>query len=109
MRTGDRLQVTSLVEKPQARHSPSNLAVFGRYVLTPAVLECLQAIYLSAGGKDEMGLTEAIAMSLSKPPGVFAVEYQGEIFDAGTPDAYARALMRYELTSSAEALNPASS
>ncbi len=93
---GSRLRVTELAEKPAAEDSPSNLAIFGRYVLTAAVLEALETLCSRRGRISEVSLTEGLAEVVKRDPGVFAVPFQGEIFDAGTPTAYAQSLVRYE-------------
>lgn len=91
----DRLRITELVEKPAPAASPSNLAIFGRYVVTEPVLDSLEG--LCGGGRlSEISLTEGFAAVLNQDPGAFAIPFYPEIFDAGTPAEYANALIRYE-------------
>lgn len=59
-RRGDLATVTGLVEKPPAAEAPSNLAVFGRYVLSPRVFDMLDRVQPGRGG--EIQLTDALAM-----------------------------------------------
>ena len=81
---GDR--VLRLVEKPPAGASTSNLAVFGRYVVTEAIVAGLRAWQ---GGDGEAELTYGFVAALQTPPGVRAVRFEGEIYDCGTPADYA--------------------
>ena len=83
---GGRLRVRRLVEKPKLGDSPSELAVFGRYIVTDAVLEALRV--LPAG--DELQLTDGFASAAAFGRGVFAIRFEEEILDCGTPDEYAR-------------------
>jgi UTP--glucose-1-phosphate uridylyltransferase len=94
-RVGDGLRITELVEKPEPTASPSNLAIFGRYVVTKPVLKSLQKLCANSQAP-EVSLTEGFAQVLDRDPGVFAIPFNDEIFDAGTPGAYSNALFRYE-------------
>jgi UTP--glucose-1-phosphate uridylyltransferase len=85
------LRVERLVEKPQAGQAPSNLAVLGRYIVTPEVLDALDR----ATGRPEVQLTDGLAAALGRPPGLLAIRFDGELFDSGTPREYARSLARY--------------
>jgi UTP--glucose-1-phosphate uridylyltransferase len=78
------LRVERLVEKPRRDLAPSNLAVLGRYIVTPQVVDAIGR-RPHAG---EVGLTEALADA----PGLLAVPFAGEHFDCGTPEDYARSL-----------------
>ena len=75
-------QVKRMVEKPRREDAPSNLAVIGRYVLTPEIFEELEQVKPGAVG--EIQLTDAIDGLIKRQP-VFAVEMEGELLDAGTP------------------------
>ncbi len=86
---GDR--VTGLVEKPPAGTSTSNLAIFGRYVVTEPVITGLQSLRVTG----ELQLTYGFAIALGKSPGVRAVRYEGLIYDCGTPDEYAASVARF--------------
>ena len=74
--------VQALVEKPRLADAPSNLAIIGRYVLTPAVLDYLARERTGAGG--EIQLTDAIAATIGREP-VHSCAFEGEHIDAGTP------------------------
>ena len=90
---GTALRVCALVEKPRPPDVVSSLAVFGRYVVTAPVLDALDRLRDRRGG--ELQLTDGLGAALSRPPGVFAARFEGEIFDGGTPDEYARSAARY--------------
>ena len=75
------VQVEGLVEKPDPSSAPSNIAVVGRYIITPEVFETLAAQERGAGG--EIQLTDALAKQIGKAP--FAgVRFSGERFDCGS-------------------------
>ncbi len=78
-------KVDRIVEKPRPEEAPSNLAVVGRYVLTPAIFDKLAHIPRGAGG--ELQLTDAIAMLLNDEP-VLAYEFQGRRYDCGSKLGY---------------------
>jgi UTP--glucose-1-phosphate uridylyltransferase len=88
-----RLRVTGLVEKPSAGTAVSNMAIFGRYVVTPPVLAALARLKREKSG-EEIQLTDAFGCVLDQHP-VFAVPFRGEVFDCGTMDQYAQSLARY--------------
>ncbi len=75
-------QVLGMVEKPTIEDAPSNLAIIGRYVLTPEVFDNLERVQPGAIG--EIQLTDAIAM-LIQTQGVYAYRFPGTHFDAGKP------------------------
>ena len=87
----DQDKVVRLVEKPAFGASTSNLAIFGRYVVTEAVVRNLQAWR----GDGEVELTDGFAASVKVPPGVRAVAFGGVIYDCGTPLDYASSLSRF--------------
>jgi UTP--glucose-1-phosphate uridylyltransferase len=93
---GDR--VIGLVEKPPPGTSNSNLAIFGRYVVTAAVIAGLRGLPVEG----ELELTDGFAAAISAPPGVRAVRFDGEIYDCGTPAAYAASTARFSASASAE-------
>ena len=79
---GGRLhRMTSVVEKPEASVAPSNLAIIGRYILTPKIFEKLEQTQRGAGG--EIQLTDAIE-ALMEEQSVFAYEFEGMRYDCGT-------------------------
>ncbi|WP_046233612.1 UTP--glucose-1-phosphate uridylyltransferase GalU [Paenibacillus algorifonticola] len=78
---GSRLvQVNRFVEKPKPGHAPSNLAIMGRYVLTPEIFDFLELQERGAG--DEIQLTDAI-QKLNESEGVFAYDFEGKRYDVG--------------------------
>ncbi|MEK0315268.1 UTP--glucose-1-phosphate uridylyltransferase GalU [Cohnella sp. 56] len=72
--------VNKLVEKPAIGHAPSNLAILGRYVLTPEIFDCLEEQEAGAGG--EIQLTDAIE-KLNQKQGVCAYDFEGVRYDVG--------------------------
>jgi UTP--glucose-1-phosphate uridylyltransferase len=78
---GERLlRIRDLVEKPKPAEAPSNLAITGRYVLPPAIFDCLERTQPGAGG--EIQLTDALRI-LAKEVGLWALIYEGISYDAG--------------------------
>ncbi len=92
---GDIVTVRGMVEKPKAGEAPSNLAVIGRYILTPEVLESLNTISPSAGG--ELQLTDAIADQIGKGKGVHGFRFAGERFDCGSKAGFLQATVAFGL------------
>jgi len=76
------------VEKPAPGTEPSDLAILGRYVLTPAVFAALDQ--LEPGSGQEIQLTDAIKRTLGSHP-VVALEFDGDYYDTGTVAGYLRA------------------
>jgi UTP--glucose-1-phosphate uridylyltransferase len=89
---GDIARIHSIVEKPAPAEAPSNLAVIGRYVLTPRIFELLGELTPGAGG--EIQLTDAISQLLSHER-VLAVRLPGRRFDCGTKLGYLQATVEY--------------
>ena len=81
-------KVTDMVEKPKPGTEPSDLAILGRYVLTPAVMAELDRSEPGAG--TEIQLTDAIKRTLGAHP-VVAIEFEGDYYDTGTVPGYLRA------------------
>nr|WP_304220096.1 UTP--glucose-1-phosphate uridylyltransferase GalU [Fredinandcohnia onubensis] len=77
---GRRYQVNQFVEKPKQGTAPSNLAIMGRYVLTPEIFMFLEQQELGAGG--EVQLTDAI-QKLNEIQRVFAYDFEGNRYDVG--------------------------
>lgn len=86
--------VTEIIEKPRPDIAPSNLAVIGRYVLTPAIFQHLEKVSPGAGG--EIQLTDAIAKSLSAEQ-VLAMQLQGRRYDCGSKLGYVQAIVDFAL------------
>ncbi|HEU4619475.1 MAG TPA: UTP--glucose-1-phosphate uridylyltransferase GalU [Gammaproteobacteria bacterium] len=89
-----RQRIERIVEKPSPDKAPSNLAVVGRYVLTPAIFEKLESTGRGAGG--EIQLTDAIADLLRSEP-VYVLPFIGKRYDCGSKIGYLRATVEYAL------------
>jgi UTP--glucose-1-phosphate uridylyltransferase len=87
-------RVTRIVEKPKPEDAPSNLAVVGRYILTPAIFAKLQRTQRGAGG--EIQLTDGIASLLEDEP-VHVLPFTGIRYDCGSKIGYLRATVEYGL------------
>ncbi|HEY7673038.1 MAG TPA: UTP--glucose-1-phosphate uridylyltransferase GalU [Gammaproteobacteria bacterium] len=87
-------RVTRIVEKPKPEAAPSNLAVVGRYILTPAIFDELERTERGAGG--EIQLTDGIAALLAKEP-VHVLQFAGTRYDCGSKMGYLRATVEYAL------------
>ena len=87
-------KVTEIVEKPKPEVAPSNLAVVGRYILTPRIFELLKGTGRGAGG--EIQLTDAIAALLAHEK-VLGYEFEGVRYDCGNKLGYLRATVEYGL------------
>ena len=87
-------RITTIVEKPQPEDAPSNLAVVGRYLLSPAIFDKLESTGRGAGG--EIQLTDAIA-DLLLEESVYAYAFSGRRFDCGSKLGYLQATVAYGL------------
>ncbi len=81
-------RVKGLVEKPKREDAPSNLAIMGRYLLSPAIFPHLKNLKRGAGG--EYQLTDAISSLLSEEP-VYAALYSGKRLDCGVKEGWIKA------------------
>lgn len=88
-------RVAHFVEKPQVATAPSDLAIIGRYLLTPAIFDQLATLTIGKGG--ERQLTDAID-ALNRQESVFAYEYTGERYDVGNKLGYVTTNIAYGLT-----------
>jgi UTP--glucose-1-phosphate uridylyltransferase len=79
---GRTYKVTDLVEKPQPADAPSDLAIMGRYVLMPKILQILEDT--PPGRNGEIQLTDGLKRLAKRNP-IYAYEFKGERYDAGTP------------------------
>ncbi|EBA14200.1 UTP--glucose-1-phosphate uridylyltransferase [Roseobacter sp. CCS2] len=84
-----------MVEKPAAGTAPSNLAVIGRYILTPQVLANFDNIGRGAGG--EIQLTDAIAEEIQSGRDVFGYRFEGERYDCGSKAGFLQATVAFAL------------
>ena len=93
---GSVVKVKSMVEKPSPEEAPSNLAVIGRYILTPSVLSNLNKMKSGAGG--EIQLTDAIAQEIGKEKsGVYGFRFRGQRFDCGSKSGFLQATVSFGL------------
>lgn len=93
--TGDVVKVRGMVEKPKAGDAPSNLAVIGRYILSPKVLQNFSQITKGAGG--ELQLTDAIAQELVEGRDVFGYKFKGKRYDCGSKAGYLQAMVAFAM------------
>jgi UTP--glucose-1-phosphate uridylyltransferase len=87
-------RVSSIIEKPRPEEAPTNLAVVGRYILTPRIFDLLESTPRGAGG--EIQLTDAIA-ALLKEEQVMAYQFRGERYDCGSKLGYLKATIEYAM------------
>ena len=92
---GSLVSVKGMVEKPAAGEAPSNLAVIGRYILAPSVLENLNRKQKGAGG--EIQLTDAIAHEIGSGRDVFGLRFRGQRFDCGSKSGFLQATVAFGL------------
>lgn len=87
-------RVNGIVEKPSIDKAPSNLAVVGRYILTPRIFRLLEQTQRGAG--NEIQLTDGIA-KLLKEESVLGYEFDGKRFDCGSKSGYLKATVEFAL------------
>ncbi|MCB2129317.1 MAG: UTP--glucose-1-phosphate uridylyltransferase GalU [Rhodobacteraceae bacterium] len=92
---GSMVGVKGMVEKPSAKEAPSNLAVIGRYILTPRILQNLNRIKSGAGG--EIQLTDAIAEEIARSNNVYGYRFRGQRFDCGSKAGFLQATVAFGL------------
>ncbi|MGR3373940.1 MAG: UTP--glucose-1-phosphate uridylyltransferase GalU [Pseudooceanicola nanhaiensis] len=92
---GSLVSVKGMVEKPK-ENPPSNLAVIGRYLLTPQILKNLNAKTSGAGG--EIQLTDAIAQEIEEDRPVYGFRFQGQRFDCGSKAGFLQATVAFGLS-----------
>jgi UTP--glucose-1-phosphate uridylyltransferase len=92
---GSVVSVKGMVEKPPAGRAPSNLAVIGRYILTPQVMANLSSIESGAGG--EIQLTDAIAREIETSGNVYGFRFRGERYDCGSKAGFLQATVAFGL------------
>jgi len=91
---GKLYEVTGLVEKPRPEDAPSNLAVIGRYLLTPGVFETLSDLKAGAGG--ELQLTDGLKQLLKKEK-IFGYVFDGKRHDTGDKLGFLKATVEFAL------------
>jgi UTP--glucose-1-phosphate uridylyltransferase len=93
--TKDRLfRIRNMVEKPKPEDAPSNLAIIGRYVLTPEIFSSIEAIEPGKGG--EIQLTDALKHLLRSRP-VYGFKFEGKRYDAGDKLGFLKATVEFAL------------
>ncbi|SMX41387.1 UTP--glucose-1-phosphate uridylyltransferase GalU [Octadecabacter ascidiaceicola] len=90
---GSMVSVKGLVEKPPVEEAPSNLAVIGRYILTPKIMQNLNKIKTGTGG--EVQLTDAIDAELTEGRDVFGYRFKGQRFDCGSKAGFLQATVAF--------------
>ncbi|SCZ70030.1 UTP--glucose-1-phosphate uridylyltransferase GalU [Epibacterium ulvae] len=89
------VEARGMVEKPKAEEAPSNLAVIGRYILSPSVLTNLNHMKEGAGG--EIQLTDAIAEDIAADVPVYGYRFNGQRFDCGSKAGFLQATVAFAL------------
>ena len=92
---GSVVSVKGMVEKPEAGTAPSNLAVIGRYILTPDIMNNLTRIKSGAGG--EVQLTDAIGQEIAASDNVYAYRFEGQRYDCGSKAGFLQATVAFGL------------
>jgi UTP--glucose-1-phosphate uridylyltransferase len=92
---GRTLPVRGMVEKPKPGTAPSNLAVIGRYILSPDIMSHLDEIGTGAGG--EIQLTDAIAREIAAGAAVNGFRFEGERYDCGSKAGFLQATVAFGL------------
>lgn len=87
-------RVAGLVEKPDPKDAPSNIAIMGRYILTPEIFAALENTKCGAGG--EIQLTDALD-ALRKSQDVYAYEFEGKRYDVGDKLGFLEATCEFAL------------
>ena len=90
---GSVVSVKGMVEKPAPGTAPSNLAVIGRYILTPEIMKNLNKIKSGAGG--EVQLTDAIAQEIENSDNVDGFRFRGQRFDCGSKAGFLQATVAF--------------
>jgi UTP--glucose-1-phosphate uridylyltransferase len=91
---GRAYDITNLVEKPKQEEAPSNMAIIGRYVLTPAIFETLEHTPLGAGG--ELQLTDGLRGLLQKEK-IYGYAFEGKRHDTGDKLGFLKATVEFAL------------
>jgi UTP--glucose-1-phosphate uridylyltransferase len=86
--TTDTYRVTDMIEKPDSKEAPTNMAIIGRYILTPDIFEILQNTAPGKGG--EIQITDAL-LKQAKKGKVIAYKFKGKRFDCGSVDGFVEA------------------
>jgi len=87
-------KVKDMVEKPAPEAAPSNVAILGRYIITPAIFDCLERTKPGAGG--EIQLTDALGL-LSEQEAMYAYDFVGRRYDVGNKMGFLEATVEFAL------------
>jgi UTP--glucose-1-phosphate uridylyltransferase len=87
-------EIRNMVEKPRPEEAPSNLAIIGRYILTPTVFDTLSRIQAGAGG--ELQLTDGMRLLLEREK-MYAYVYEGKRHDTGDKLGFLKATVEFAL------------
>ena len=87
-------KIVGLVEKPPVEEAPSNLAIFGRYIITPEIFPILENLPKGAGG--EIQLTDALKVLLNSQ-GMYAIDFKGRRYDIGQKLGFLKATVEFAL------------
>ena len=93
-RQGRLFRIRNMVEKPKPADAPSNLAIIGRYILTPAIFDCLAETTTGAGG--ELQLTDGMRMLLQREK-MYAYVYEGQRHDTGDKLGFLKATVEFAI------------
>jgi UTP--glucose-1-phosphate uridylyltransferase len=91
---GTLFRIRNLIEKPRQAEAPSNLAIIGRYVLTPEIFHSIESIQPGSGG--EIQLTDALRYLLRSRP-IYGYKFEGTRYDAGDKLGFLRATVEFAL------------
>jgi UTP--glucose-1-phosphate uridylyltransferase len=92
---GTIVRAKGMVEKPAKDDAPSNLAVIGRYILTPKIMQNLHRLKAGTGG--EIQLTDAIAEEIRQGESVYGFRFRGQRFDCGSKAGFLQATVAFAL------------
>lgn len=88
-------RIRNMVEKPKPSEAPSNLAIIGRYILTPEIFHCIESIEPGSGG--EIQLTDALKYMLRNRP-IYGLKFEGKRYDAGDKLGFLKATVEFALS-----------
>lgn len=88
-------KVKGMIEKPKKEDAPSDMAVLGRYIITPEIFDCIARTPKGAGG--EIQLTDALVL-LSKTQPLYAYDFEGMRYDIGNKQGFLRATVDFALS-----------
>ena len=91
---GRLFRIHNMVEKPKPADAPSNLAIIGRYILTPDIFKAIESIEPGSGG--EIQLTDALKYTLRNRP-IYGFKFEGKRYDAGDKLGFLKATVEFAL------------